>query len=188
MVDRMMRAARGDISLYEQVEATPSLTQEAYTIVGIVAAINFVVALLFGAFSGDIGAAALAAVFSALSIFGGYLIWSYLTFFIGTRVFNGTADAGELQRTLGYATTPQILTALLNFIPVLGACLSIIPAIWSLYLGFVAVRQALDLDNTKTAMTVVVAFVVQFVIFALIGTLIGVGVAGVDAVTGTGGM
>lgn len=175
MVDRMVRAAKGEVALYEEVESTPALTQEAYTIVGIVAAINVVVGLLYGVISGDIGAAVLTAVFSGITIFAGYLIWAYLTFFIGTRVFNGTADAGELQRTLGYAYTPQILTGLLNIIPVAGQCLSIIPALWSLYLGFVAVRQGLDIDNGKAALTVVIAFVIQFVILALIGSVLGLG-------------
>lgn len=184
MVDRMMRAVRADVALYEEAEANPALTQEAYTIVGIVAAINFVVSLIFGVFSGDFVAGILTAVFSAAATFIGYLIWSYLSYFIGTNVFNGTADAGELQRTLGYAWTPQILVALLNFIPVLGACLGIIPGLWSVYLGVVAIRQALDIDTGKAVLTAVIAFVVQFVIFAIIGGVLGVGAAGLGELTG----
>lgn len=184
MVDRMMRALRGDVALYEEAESNPSLTQEAYTIVAIVAVINVVVGLLYGLFAGDIGAALLAAIFSGVSVFVGYLIWSYLTWIIGTRVFNGTADVGELQRTLGYSMTPQILSGLLGFIPGLGACLGIIPALWSLYLGIVAVRQALDFDTGKAVLTAGAAFVVQFIIFALIGTVLGVGAAGLGALTG----
>ncbi len=184
MVNRMVRAVQADVALYEEAEHSPSLTQEAYTIVGIVAAINAVVALLYGIVTGDFGGAILSAIFAAIVAFGGYLLWAYLSYYIGTNFFDGTADVGELQRTLGYAWTPQILVAALGLIPFLGACLGLIPAIWSIYLGIVAIRQALDVDTTKAVLTAVVAFVVQLVIFAIIGGIIGVGAAGYGFATG----
>lgn len=39
----------------------------------------------------------------------GWLAMAGLTYFIGTRLFKGTATWGELLRTLGFATTPGIL-------------------------------------------------------------------------------
>jgi hypothetical protein len=180
----MMRALRGDVALYEEAESNPSLTQEAYTIVGIVAVINVVVGLLYGLFSGDIGAALITAIVSGIMIFVGYLIWSYLTWFIGTRVFNGTADVGELQRTLGYATTPRILEGLLYFIPGLGQCLAIIPMLWAFYLGIVAVRQALDFDTGKAVLTVGAGIVVQLVIGMLLAAIGLGGAMGLGALTG----
>jgi hypothetical protein len=186
MVDRMMRAVRADVAFYEEAESNPSLTQEAYTIVGIIAVINAVVALIGGVMAGDMGAALLGAIVSAVAVFVGYLIWSYLTYFIGTRVFNGTADVGELQRTLAYAMTPQILSGLLGLIPLVGACVGIIPALWSLYLGVVAVRQALDFDTGKAVLTTGAAWIVQFVIFFLVTSVLVGGAMGLGALTGGG--
>jgi hypothetical protein len=174
MVDRMMRAARADVTLYEEAEANPSLTQEAYTVVGVVAVISAIGGLLTAGLTGV--NPIVNALWSGVSVFVGYLVWSYLTYFIGTRVFNGTADAGELQRTLGYAYTPQVL----SFIP----CVGFLAALWSLYLGIVAVRQALDFDTGKAVLTAGVAFVVWFVIAAIIGTVLGLGAAGLSAITG----
>ena len=173
MVERMIRAAKADIELYEEVEHNPSLTQEAYTIVGIVAAISAIGGILVALGTGE---SILAGIWQGISVFLGYFVWSYLTFFIGTNVFNGIADYGELQRTIGYAMTPQILT----FIPIVG----LIAGLWSLYLGFVAVRQALDVDNTKAFLTVVIAFIIQVVIFTGIAIVLGVGAYSLSLVTG----
>lgn len=181
MVDRMMRAARADVELYEEVEHTPALTQEAFTVVGLVAVISALGSLLwnmlFAATAGTgFGSVIIGAIWSAVSVLIGYFVWSYLTWFIGTRVFNGTAEVGELQRTLGYAYTPQVL----SFIP----CVGLLAALWSIYLGVVAVRQALDFDTTKAVLTAGAAFLVWFVISLVIGMVIGVGSAGLGAITG----
>lgn len=185
MVDRMMRATRAEVAFYEEAEANPSLTQEAYTIVGIIAVITAVSAIIGGLFAGDVGAGLLTGIVAGIMVFVGYLIWSYLTYFIGTRVFNGTADAGELQRTLGYAMTPQILSGLLGLVPILG-CLGIVPALWSLYLGVIAVRQALDFDMSKALMTAGLAWLAQLIITALVISLVGGTAFGLGALTSGG--
>jgi hypothetical protein len=174
MVDRMIRAAKAEVSLYEQVEHDRSLTQEAYTIVGIVAAISAVGALLT-AFVTDVNPV-VNAVWSFVSVFAGYFIWSFLTYFIGTNVFNGTATYGELQRTLGYAMTPQVL----SFIP----CVGLLAALWSLYLGIVAVRQALDFDTGKALLTAGLSLLVVIAIQIGIAAVLGIGAAGLGALTG----
>lgn len=183
MVNRMMRAVQADVTLYEEAEHTPALQQEAYTIVGIVAAVNAIFALIWGVIGGNIGAALLSAVVTGAMAVVGYLIWSFLTFYIGTNVFKGTGDLGEVQRSLGYAWTPQILTAVLSGIPILG-CLGILPWIWSIYLGFVATRQSLDLDNQNAAITVGLAFLAQAILGLVIGLVLGVGTGVAAAITG----
>ncbi|MBA3534900.1 MAG: YIP1 family protein [Ardenticatenales bacterium] len=174
MVDRMVRAAKGEVALYEEVENTPALTQEAYTIVGIIAALSALGGLLVG-FATNVNPITNALYQGIMSVVA-YLIWSYLTFFIGTSVFKGTADAGELQRTIAYAMTPQILT----FIPVVG----FLAYLWSLYLGVVAVRQALDFDTTKALMTTGLALLAVVILSVVVGIVLGVGSAAVGSITG----
>lgn len=184
MVDRMVRATKGEIALYEEVEESTALTQEAYTIVGIVAALN-AVGLLVGGLLGGLGAGAiLPAVVSGISVVVGYVIWAYGTFFVGTRFFGGQATPGEMMRAIGYAYTPLILVGILGAIPILG-CLSFIPYLWSIYLGFVAVRQGLDLDNQKALLTVVIAFIPVAIIIGILASIAGLGAAAGAAVTGS---
>jgi hypothetical protein len=117
-----------------------------------------------------------------------YYIWAYVTYFVGTNLFKGTADVGELLRTLGYASAPRILS-ILGFIPCVGGLAVLAGAIWSLVTAVVAVRQALDFDDTVNAViTVIIGWVIiliiQFVLFAIFGTAFGVGMAGLDALSG----
>ncbi|MGH2542304.1 MAG: Yip1 family protein [Ardenticatenaceae bacterium] len=189
MVDRMVRAARADVMLYEEVEAAPTLTQEAYTIVGIIAVINAISGLLLGMATNT--NPILTAIGQFIGTFAGYFVFAYLAYFIGTRVFGGTANAGEVQRTLGYAYTPQILAGvllLLGVVPVLGilaSCLAIIPALWTLYLGFVAIRQALDIGSGQALLTALLAIIAQVIISAIILSVLGINMMGAAAVTGS---
>ena len=174
MIDRMTRAVQAKPELYEEVEHNPSLTNEAYTIVGIVAVIAVIGGLLTNTFLEDRGL--LDAVWSGVSVVGTYLLWSFLTYFVGTRFFGGTATWGEMQRTLGYAMTPQLL----SFIP----CVGFLAALWSLYLGYVAVRQGLDVDTGNALLTIVISFVLAFGAMMVLGIIFGVGAAGLDLITG----
>ena len=98
--------------------------------------------------------------------FVGWVIWSAVTYFVGTSVFGGVADMGEMLRVIGFAYAPQIL----SIIPCIGG---LVGAIWSLIAGFVAVRQGLDLDNTKAFLTIVIGFVVYIVGAVIVGLFIG---------------
>lgn len=176
MVDRMLRAVKADVSLYEEVEANPTYNQEALTIVGIIAVISAVAGVGLNVILGSGTSGIISGIWSGVSVFIGYYVWSYLTFFVGTRMFNGTADVGELQRTLAYSMSPQVL----SFIPIVG----LLASIYSLYLGFIAVRQALDFDNQKALMTAGIAWLIWFVISIVIGGIIGGLAIGAAAVTG----
>jgi hypothetical protein len=118
----------------------------------------------------------------------GYYIWAYITYFVGTNVFHGTADVGELLRTLGYASSPKLLS-ILAFIPCVGPLAALVGAIWSLVAGVIAVREALDFDTTKAVITVIIGWVIIIVLTVLVTLVLGVGAAGLGALSGaaTGG-
>ena len=117
---RMMRAAQLDVTLYEEVEADEGASGQAALVV-----------LLVGMASGvghGLGAMAqghhtapliVGAIGGGLSGLLGWLVWAVLTYWIGTRLFGGTASIGEMLRTLGFAQSPGILM-LFCFIPLLG--------------------------------------------------------------------
>jgi hypothetical protein len=118
---------------------------------------------------GQGGPGVIAALFGQLF---GWAIWAGLTYFIGTRLFRGTADWGELLRTVGFSQAPLVL-AVLGFIPLLGGIIRFALAIWVAVAGVIAVRQALDISTGKAVATVLIAILPLIVITGLIGSIVG---------------
>lgn len=180
MINRMVRAAKLEPNVYEEAEHTPSLQSEAITVVALVAVLSGVGTFLDQVGTVGIGNGLVGLIVGIIVSLIGFFIWAGIAYFIGTRVFGGTADYGELIRTLGYAYSPNAL-ALLIFIPFLGSLLAFIGSIWALVAGVVAIRQALDFDTTKAILTVIVGWIVGIIAAVIIGVLLGIG-AGIAAV------
>jgi hypothetical protein len=100
-----------------------------------------------------------------------WLIWSALTYFIGTKLFNGAANMGEMLRVVGYAQAPRLLFAL-SFIPCVGWIFGLVGWLWSLAASFVGIREGLDLDTGKTLLTIVVSFIAAIAVSFLLGLLL----------------
>jgi hypothetical protein len=182
MVNRVIRAAMLDVEFYNKAEMDTSLTQEALMVVILVSVAGSIGSFIGGVISGSLGSAVLALIVALVMGVVNYYIWAYVTFFVGTRLFNATADPGELLRVLGYASGPRALS-ILSFIPCLGWLIALAGGIWSLIAGFIGVREALDLDTTKTLITVVIGWVIILVITAVITAVLGIGAAGLGAAT-----
>lgn len=174
LVERMMGAARLDVSVYEEVEADESATGQAAIVVALVAA------------AGAVGAAREGGGLVAGAIIGSllqWLMWSGLTWFIGTRLFAGTATYGELLRTLGFAMSPGVLNVL-GFIPGIGILVAVAVWGWTLVAGIIAIRQALDFDTGKAVLTAVISWAVVFAFIMTLVFLIFTLVLGVAAAAG----
>ena len=63
------------------------------------------------------------------------------------------SDAGELLRTIGFAAAPGLLLAL-GVLPGVTVPIFVMVSVWMLAAMIVAVRQALDYDNTAHAVAV----------------------------------
>ena len=167
MIDRMIRAAKLDVDLYEEVEHDPELTTEALRVVVIVSALAGIGTALGILFAGQVGGAVIGLFIGVVQAVIAWGVWSFMTYIIGSKLFGGTATYGELLRTLGYAYTPEVLR-LLVFIPFLGGLLGLLGFIWWLAAGFVAVRQALDFDNGRTIATIVIAIIPAIIIIGIL--------------------
>jgi hypothetical protein len=181
IINRVRRAAMLDVALYEEVEADTSLNQEALIVVVLVSVAAGIGGFLAGIVGGSIGPAFVALIVGVVLGVVNYYIWSYVTYFVGTSLFGGTADAGELLRVLGYASGPRAL-AILNFIPCVGWVFGLVGAVWALVAGVIAVREALDFDTSKAVLTVIIGWVVILVISTIVGMVLGVGAIGLGAV------
>ncbi|MGD8889418.1 MAG: YIP1 family protein, partial [Desulfobacterales bacterium] len=160
--DRMIRAAKLDVDLYEEVEADSGAMGQA---------MGVVILSSVAAGIGSIGTTGWKGlVIGTIVALLGWFIWAFLTYFIGTRLLpepQTKADYGELLRTIGFSSSPGVLRVL-AIIPMLGAILNFIIGIWMLVAMVIAVRQALDYKSTWRAVGVcLIGWIVQMVIFAL---------------------
>jgi len=164
-VERMIGAARLDLATYEEVEADRAATPQALAVV------------VLAAVAGGIGVGAGVRGLVVGTLFGllGWAVWAWLIYFIGTRWLpepDTKADAGELLRTMGFATTPGILRVI-GIVPVLGPLVTIVAAVWTLVAMVVAVRHALDYRSTGRAIGVcIIGWLVQVVFLILVTALV----------------
>lgn len=170
MLDRMVRAARLESEVYEELEKDTGATGQALLVVVIVAIATGIGGLLAGSMRGTPAAMVSGLVFGIVSAIIAWGVWSAVTYFIGTTVFGGTATWGELLRTIGFAYTPNVLQVLI-FIPIIGWLISLVAGAWALIAGVIAVRQALDFSTGKAVLTVVISWIAVFVVLIILTTL-----------------
>jgi hypothetical protein len=183
LTDRMIRAARLDVALYNEVEADTNATSQALTVVVITAVCAGIGVALGALIAGRPGLAAGGLIGAIVTQLIGWAVWSYIMFFVGTRMFHGTATYGELLRTLGFAYSPGVLL-ILSFIPLLGGVIGLVVAIWRIIAGFIGVREALDLDTGNTIAVIVVGIIAYIVVLAILGIVLGALGLGAAALTG----
>lgn len=147
LVQRMTGAAFLDIETFEEVEHDETATGQAATVVILMAACQAI---------GGSGGGIVAAASAGLAALASWAIFAGLTYLVGEKLFEGEATWGEVLRTLGFAQAPGILY-LLDIIPFFGWIASFVVSLWVLVAAFVGVRQALDIGNFKTFLTVLVA-------------------------------
>ena len=159
--DRMIRAAKLDVHLYEEVEADKGAMAQAMTVV-------ILSALAAGIGNANVGLVGMGS--SAIAALIGWYVWAFLTYFIGTKFLaepQTRSDHRELLRTIGFSSAPGLIRVL-GIIPGLGTLLFLVADIWMLVAMVIAVRQALDYTSTGRAIGVcVIGWVVQILILVV---------------------
>ena len=166
--DRMIRAAKLDVQLYEEVEADKGALGQAMAVV-LLSSLATGIGAAEGTGYGGLVAGTLAALV-------GWFVWAYLTYFIGTKFLpepQTRADYGELLRTIGFSSSPGLIRVL-GVIPGLGKIILFITAVWMLAAMIIAVRQALDYRSTLRAVGVcMIGWIVQGLMLALLYSIFG---------------
>ena len=181
LLDRMIRAARLDAKIYTEVEADVNATRQALLIVllySICSGIGFGFADLLTLGTEYFFIRMFTVLVGALVF---WLLWSLITYFIGTRLFKGPetqSNYGELLRTIGFAATPGIFIIFV-FIPYIGGFIYFVVWVWMLIAMVIAVRQALDFTTGRAIGTVLVGGIIYLAIALIIGIL-GLGIYGVS--------
>jgi len=168
-MDRIIRAAKLEANLYEEVEADTGAMGQA---VGVVVLSS--VAAGVGSIE-EVGASGI--LIGTIAALIGWFIWAYLTYIIGTKLLpepQTRADAGELLRTIGFASSPGLIRVL-GIIPVVGGVVFFAASVWMLVAMVVAVRQALDYNSTWRALGVcLIGWIIQIIIVGGVFYLLGV--------------
>jgi len=165
--NRIIRAAKLDIALYEEVEADKSSLGQA---------MGIVILSSIAAGIGSTSAGILEMLIGAVVALAGWYIWAYLTYFIGTKFLpepQTKADHGELLRTIGFSSSPGLIRVL-GVVPVMREIVFLIAAIWMLVAMVIAVRQALDYTGTLRAIGVcAIGWIIQAVMLGLLFFVFG---------------
>ena len=167
-VDRMIRAAKLDVHLYEEVEADRRSMGQAMGVV------------LLSSLAGGIGfmqeAGLMGLVIGTVGSLLGWYVWALMTYLIGTKLLpepQTHADHGELLRTIGFSSAPGLIRVF-GIIPGLSGFVNLLAGVWMLVAMVIAVRQALDYQSTYRAIGVcLIGWIIQAVLLALLVTTMG---------------
>lgn len=162
----MVRAAKLDVNLYEEVEADKQAMGQA---------MGVVVLASLAAGIGSAGSTGISGLLlGTLAALFGWFIWAFITFYVGTKLLpepQTEADYGELLRTTGFSSSPGVLR-ILGVIPLLGTIIFVVCGIWMLVAMIIAVRQALDYKSTWRAVGVCfIGWLIQGVLFWIVFSL-----------------
>lgn len=160
---RMLRAAKLDSHLYEEVEADRGALGQAMLVVVLSSLAAGVGGVARGGFLG-----LLAGTLAALV---GWFVWAWLVYLIGTKLLpqpQTRSDIGELLRVTGFSSAPGVIRVL-GIVPGLMTLVNLVAAIWMLVAMVIAVRQALDYSGTGRAVGVcLIGWLIQVAILALL--------------------
>ena len=166
-INRIIRACKLDVTLYEEVEADQKATLQAALVV------------VLSSIAAGIGALSLGAsnfLMAPLLSLVSWYIWAYLIYLIGAKLFpepNTEADHGQLLRTIGFSSAPGLIR-IFGFTPELMSITFIGSGIWMLIAMVIAVRQALDYESTWRAIgVVIIGFLVQAIALIMLLRIFG---------------
>ena len=161
--NRMLRAAKLEPGLYEEVENDKSAMGQAMGVV----VLSSIAAGIGSAGGGGFVRGILAALI-------GWFVWAALTYLIGTKLLptaQTRAGYSELLRTIGFSSSPGIIRVV-GIIPGLSALVFFVAGVWMLAAMVIAVRQALDYQSTMRAVGVcIIGWIVQMALFAMFSLL-----------------
>ena len=150
MLERMIRAAKLRVDLFQEVEHDATATKQALLVV-IISSLAAGIGSL-----GTIGIPGLA-IATVISVIG-WGILAGLAYLIGVSLLktpHTEATWGELLRAIGFAYTPGILRVF-GFIPVIGPIIAFVGTVLVLVAAVIAIRTALHYTSTLRAVVVAI--------------------------------
>jgi hypothetical protein len=170
------------VQSFEQFERRGT-QREALIYVGVAAALAGIVGAVFGLLTGGIAGLIGGLIIGIVGPLLSYFVFSFLVYTIG-KSQGGTGTQDEVFYTTSLYTAPILaVTGIVNAIPFLGCILlpaTFILGIYQLYLGYLATRSSMNLDQNKAILTVVLSIIAMWIAAAVLTFIlaaIGLGAA-----------
>ena len=173
LFNRMVRAARLQSALYEEVEADTSAIGQALLVVVLVSAATGIATGLQALVAGGAERFIFGLMYGVAAAITGWIFWALFAYLIGVTILKGPKTSstwGELLRTMGFASTPGLLRVF-AFVPVVGGIIALCGSVWRLVATIIAVRQALDFSTWRAILTTVIGWLVYMVLLSLVSIL-----------------
>lgn len=173
--DRIIGAFTFRRGIYADVEKDPGFTQTAWLIVVVVSFLSQLGAHAGRGFTGWIVGALLGTVMAVI----GFALAAFVISWVGATVFRADVNFEEMVRTLGLAYVWNILgfVGVISFFAPFLVCIAspllFLGWIAALIAWFVAAKEALDLEWAQTIITVVIGWVIMFVLNLITGAILG---------------
>jgi Yip1 domain. len=170
----MVVITKPSVESFERFEKSGG-KREALVYVLVAAALSGIVSAIFGLFGGISGI--LLGLISGFVIpVVGFYVFAYVLNFMGKQR-GGTGTEDEVFYTCALYTAPlQAINGIVSGIPFLGFLLSpilLIIGLYQCYLGYLASRSSMNLQQNDAIISVVVAIVVQFIVTLIVAGVLG---------------
>jgi hypothetical protein len=173
------------VATFEQFERRGG-TREAIVYIGVAAAVAGVAGLVFGLLGG-VGGAVAGLLGGLLRPLLSYFVFAYVLYWVGKQQ-GGTGTQDEVFYTCALYTAPLLaVTGVVGAIPLIGclfAPVSLVLGLYQIYLGYLAARSSMNLDQNKAIISVVAAIVAQIIVGVVIVGAILTALVGAAALSG----
>lgn len=146
--ERMLRAAKLDVTLYQEVKSDSTAMTQATSVVALSALASGLGNVEAGGLNGIVAVTVLE--------FLGWYVLTYLVYFIGTKFVpepQTKTTPEELLRALGFARAPGVIR-IFALAPGLEVAAPVVAGIWMLVAMVIAIRQALGYESIWRAVGV----------------------------------
>ena len=172
IVNRIMRLARLDTTVFDEVRDDANELIPAMIVAGVASLLAGLGAWLFWQVNYDTSPDGLfLRTFLLGSIFLAalYGVWVLIAYVVLVQVFKASADVQSLLRTMGYAALPLALS-LLMFIPILHPVFAIVPLALLFVMSIYAVQSVTNADSTQVVIANAAGFTVMVFVLGIIAT------------------
>jgi hypothetical protein len=162
------------IQSFEQFERRGGM-REAIVYIGVAAVLAGAAGLVFGLLTGGIGGAIAGLITGLVPPLLSFFVFSFVLYFVGKQQ-GGTGTQDEVFYTCALYTAPLLaVTGVVGAIPLINclfAPVSLILGIYQIYLGYLAARSSMNLDQNKAIISVAAAIVAMWIVsFLIVGTV-----------------
>ena len=171
---RFFRAAKLDVSLYQEIAEDAGALNQALIVVFI-----YSMAAAYGTFSRS---GVTGTNIGMITTLLGWYVWAFSTYMVGARFLpeaQTEPDRKAIMRVLGFACAPGVLRVL-GFMQGIGLAVLLIASIWMIAAATVGVKQALKYESTYRALGVciigmIISLAFQGLMLVILFSAFGVG-------------